>query len=183
MAMIFTQTDSATGVCVDTTNGRICTVGGTAGSSAVSLSVAGDAAGETEHPFTCSVSDGTTRSTGEWTTRLSVTTSNMNLSIVRLSILRYNSSCVYQETIADLAVSISLGTTGVKTQAITAIGTGGADGDLLVIIYYIANGSMNSQSFSFTPSQNIDSPFTAAAVFIAKPSFIVRQAVNRASTY
>ena len=186
MAMIFTQTDTD-GSC--TPAGFIiapkqATVGGTAGTGTPSVLVSGS--GTSTFGFDCIIPASTTWSAGDWTIRFRVTTANMNLTWTYVAVLQRNSTCGAISTLfEDATLSTSLSTTGVKSYSVVgASGVGSPGGtDKLIIACIVTNGAMTNQSFNFTPDQNIDSPFTAAAVFIAKPSFIVRQAVNRASTY
>lgn len=171
--MTFTQTDDQSTECTGTelngcsgatggsTANRQATVGGTAGTVAVPDSITGNATGEVGPVMDLTVPASTTGDSGTWTTRLNVTTANMNLTIVSIFVCRANSTCTNQETIGSATgLSISLGTTGVKSQNVTGSAVTLAAGDRVTVIYVLANGSMNAAAFEWTPNQDIDSPFT-----------------------
>lgn len=173
MAINYTQTDGTTGRCnsnagycsgFSTTQsagtGRVCSDGGTAGTGAVSTTT-GAATRAIGAYFTIIPDSGTTGNSGTWTVRLNVTTANMNLTLLEVWICRVNSSCVNQETIGSTTgLTTSLGTTGVKSINVTGSAVTLAADDKVVVGFYVDNTAMSSQAFSFTPDQNIDSPFT-----------------------
>lgn len=173
MAVVYTQTQTntlcsannnycaaGTATTTDSTQ-KECTEGGTAGSTEVGRLILGTL---TRNNAIFGIVPGTvTGDSGTWTVRLNVTTANMNLSISEIYICRVNSSCVNQETIGSATgLSISLGSTGVKTQTVTGSAVTLGAGDIVTVVFKIVNGAMTDQSFNFTPDQNIDSPFTAA---------------------
>lgn len=191
MAINYTQTDTIpafpTSHCATasdiTVDALEATNGGSAGSSTKSPSVSSDAT-RSLRAFKCVVGSGISWDAGTWTTRLNVTASNMNLSITAIYICRVNSSGTNQATIGSATgLSISLGTTGVKSQNVTGSGQTPGVGDVVWVVYEILNGAMSIQSFSFTPNQNIDSPFNVAADPRPTKPVMVLQAVNRAATY
>ena len=178
MAINYTQTDGSANACpgedgycattgnnISGTSERDATDGGTAGSTPVSSGAFSSSATDQRASIITIVPDtGTSGDSGTWTVRLNITTANMNLSIIAIDICRVNSSCVNQESIGSATgLSISLGTTGVKSQNVTGSAVTLAAGDKVVIVFHVANGAMSGQSFAWTPDQNIDSPFNAAA--------------------
>lgn len=166
MAINYTQTDSATGTCGTDSSRKIATDGGTAGS--VEGTTAAVAASSTLQMLlvTCTIADGTLWNSGTVTTRLDVTTSDMDLTITQIDVLRRTSACASAETLGSAtSLSISLGSTGVKSQDVTiAAASSPANGDKLLIVWRVTNAnSMFSRTFGWTPDQNIDSPFTTAS--------------------
>lgn len=175
MAINFTQTDSDN-AAVDTSTERAgcsgaiysglaaspeCTDGGTAGTLGMSFRLAASAVGEAGLCLVCVPAAGTTWAAGTWTVRFNVTTANMNLTVTAVHICRANSSGTNQETIGSATgLSISLGTTGVKSQAVTGSAVTPAAGDLVTVVLVGDNGSMSAATASITRGQNIDSPFT-----------------------
>jgi hypothetical protein len=163
MAINFQQTDAFTG-CSASGARRDALDGGTAGSSAVSLSVAGDATDSPLLRVTCFVDTGVTWAAGTWTVRLNVTTANMFVSWASATIIRVNASCVVQETLGEVTgLGISLAATGVQSTTVSGSAATPSADDRILVDFGFANGSMNAQSFEFTPDQLIDSPFTEAA--------------------
>jgi hypothetical protein len=173
VALIFTQTDNSSGCangsyCTGRTSGgaatgRLATVGGTPGGAPAGafFDVAGDAANLAENHMICDIPVGTSGDAGTWTVRVNITTSNMNLTITEIHICRVN-SCLNQETIGSATgLSISLGSTGVKTQTVTGAAVTLAAGDDALVSFVLSNGSMTLQQANLTLDQNIDSPFTA----------------------
>lgn len=178
MAINYTQTDSGTGACageagycaatgnnIISTTEKIATAGGTAGSVEIGTSqFSPNATDQRASIITIIPDSGTSGDSGTWTVRLNITTANMNLSIIAIDICRVNSSCVNQESIGSATgLSISLGSTGVKSQNVTGSAVTLAAGDKVVIVFHVANGSMSGQEFGWIPNQNIDSPFSASA--------------------
>lgn len=176
MAITFTQTDTNSSVCNSSTelaacsgrtggvnSAKVASVGGTAGTVAVSETAVGSASNVVECGFALTIPAGTTGDSGTWTTRLNITTANMNLTITEIHVCRANSSCTNQESIGSATgLSISLGSTGVKSQNVTGGAVTLAADDLVTVVYVISNGAMTDQTFQYTPNQNIDSPFTTA---------------------
>jgi hypothetical protein len=167
---------------------RSAAVSGTPGTGTPQVGFASSVASNRGVFFVWDVPAGTTWTPGDWTINLNITTSNMNLTWTTLAIGRLNSACVYQAAscnIKNSGIAQSLGTTGVKSTTITGVNLGSpAVGDKVFIALGFDNTAMSVQTFNFTPNQNIDSPFTAAAVFIAPPpKLITQQSRNRASLY
>lgn len=177
MAMIFAQTGTNSSVVSQaeaascsgrstTANGSgliECTVGGTSGGVASLPSLQSSESNVQGLSFICIPTAGATGDSGTWTVRVNVTTANMNLTITEVYICRHNSSGVFQEAIGSATgLSISLGTTGVKSQNVTGSAVTLAAGDLAVISISVSNGAMSTQTAAITRDQNIDSPFSAA---------------------
>ena len=123
---------------------------------------------------------------GSWTVRLNVTTSNMNLTLVGVYICRVNSDGSGSlETLGSATgLSISLGSTGVKSQAVTtSSATSPGATDRLKIFFDISNSAMTNQSYTITTDQVLNSPLGYAASPVSVERRIVNQAVNRAATY
>lgn len=190
MAITIRQTDSDV-VCTSSidpaASRKLGVVGGTAGSTPVSFTILSSAIGYLI--FEWLPGSGVTGSSGTWVLPINITTANMNLNVSgTFFVSRYNSSCVSQETLSTGTggVDQSLGTTGVKTLTVTGMGAPSSLSatDKIMVYAQINNTAMSNQAFSFTPNQNIDSPFTAAAVFIAAPPVLItRQSRNRASLH
>lgn len=136
-------------------------VGGTsAGEQTPNL--AGEASNLVLFAYECEIPADASWDAGDWTVRFNITTSNMNLTVTEIYVCRVNSSCTNQATIgSETGLSISLGTTGVKTQVVSP---GAAQtpsvGDKVLVVLIASNGAMTSQSCGITSDQNIDSPFT-----------------------
>lgn len=176
MALNFTQTNTAgtTGIdapsaCASGDPGfggagttRIASDGGSVGSTPVSIQFNGSAEGLGKHGFEITVASGVSWDAGTWTVRLNVTAANMNLTLTKCRLCVFNSSNISQASLgSNTELSISLGSTGVKTASVTGSSYSPSVGDKVMVIWYTVNGSMSSQTFEFTPDQNIDSPFTA----------------------
>ena len=170
MALIFTQEDT-NGTCAlgqycstdaSTPESRKqCEVGGTAGSTPVTVTLVKNAMTNNKIQFECIVGTGKNWGAGNWTIRLNITTANSNITWTGTFICRINSSCVSQETIGSLTgQTTSLGTTGVKTHTVSGSAvTPGAGDKVMVILRFTNSDNMNSQAFGYTPNQNIDAPF------------------------
>lgn len=174
MAMIFTQTDTGGGSilgsqCSTSTDfnnqaAKEASVGGTPGtsSSAFGPTVSASATDQVRGMFKCTVGSSVSWDAGTWTVRLRISTANMNLAISSIAICRCNSSLVNQEKIGEVTgLSISLSTTGVKTQNVTGIAVTPNAGDVVVIMMGFSNSAMSNQLFNAYSDQDIDSPFTA----------------------
>lgn len=160
-----------------------CSAAGAAGSNTISGTLPSSAT-QSYPAFRCVVAGGVTWAAGTWTVRFNVQTANMNLTVTEVYVCRADSSNVNQATIGSATgLSISLGTTGVKTQAVTGASQTPAANDAVFIVLVIVNAAMTSQTIILTPNQLIDSPFTEPAGYVRPKIVNVSQAVNRASTY
>lgn len=174
MALSFTQTDTANATCDSTERsscvgagttainiGKAASVGGTPGTgSAGSGTVPGSSTARDFH-FFCTVGAGVTWGAGTWTVRLNVSSSNMNLTWTECYICKVASDCTGSTSIgSNTSVGISLGTTGVKTTTVSGSSVTPNAGDAVLVGFVWSNGAMTDQVASFTPDQNIDSPFT-----------------------
>ena len=193
MALIFTQTDTD-GACAGavfcgpgTLNAaksvKAGSSGASAGSTPVSVSIDASATDKYAVWFELTVDSGVSWDSGNWTQRLNVTTANMNLTWTRIEVCRISSGCVNQSTIYNQAQGISLASTGVKDVIGLGVGVTPSVGDKVIVALGFSNGAMTAQSFSFTPDQNIDSPFTAPAPARRQPPVNRSFAVMRASNY
>ena len=98
------------------TGNKIASVGGTVGSVDVVLSLSSSQTG-LAITFDLTVGSNVSWAAGTWTVRFNITTANMNLTCTSIYICRISSGNVNQATIGSATgLSISLGTTGVKTQ-------------------------------------------------------------------
>lgn len=166
MPIIYRQTDTANTCDTDGYGSsavyRKMLEGGTAGSSAVTLNVG---SGQSPHTisFNCIPGAGVTWSSGTLVVRINLTTAEKNASIQQIRVRRGNSSCAHQEDLATTSPGTLLDTTGVKTINVTiSQATSPASTDNLVV-YVQCTSSSHSASIGITPSENIDTPFTAAA--------------------
>lgn len=184
MAINYTQTDGS-GCAISGGVGRRATLGGTPGSTEISQNVSGSAvnailAGVDLQPAANVSWDG-----GNLTARLNITSSNMNITWNRLRVYRLNSSCTIQETIATFTgLGISLGSTGVKSTIQTIPSITPSASDRLQLEYSFDNGSSMIQSFGWTPSPNIDTPFNEIAAptgTIAQTTAKLQQAISGSS--
>lgn len=174
MPIIFTQTDN-TMVCAAATfcSGaslntdrdylRQATQGGTAGSTAVTVTVNASAADLICGWYECIVPDGSTWAAGDWVVRLNVTTAQTTVSWDATYICRVNSGCTSQATIGSLTgQAISLSPTGVKSMTVTGSAQTPGAGDKVIIVLLFDNSNSCTRNVGLTPSENIDSPFIAA---------------------
>lgn len=157
MAVIYTQTDTDGGQCSSLSE-RLCSEGGTAGSTPVSATIVGSGTGRVL--MVLSIAGGVTRTDGTWTPRINITTGNMNLTITNTRVVRIDNSpsCTNFTTYGTDTTDAALSTTGVKTFSVSATGVGT---DPIAVEFEVTNGAMTDQAFSYTPNQNIDTPFTA----------------------
>lgn len=172
MAINYTQTDSAIIAGIYCSGGassandiaRTAVDGGTAGTGTPSVIATASGVSEALLNFEITPAGGTSWDAGTWTVRLNVTTANMNVTLVAIWICRVDSSGVNQATIGSATgLSISVGTTGVKSQTVTGSAQTPAAGDMVEVVFLFSNGAMSSSSLNIKPDQNIDSPFTAGA--------------------
>lgn len=183
MAINYAQTNTDSGLnavsfCAGSSDGgsTFIVCNGTLGSGTRSVSVTASAT--LAHTlFQCViVNPGTSWDAGTWTTRLNVTTANMNLTLTEIHICRMDSSHNNVSTIGSVTgLSISLGSTGVITQNVTGVAVGSpAVDDYVLVIYTFANGAMSSQTFTLTRNQNISSPFNTVTFAGDEVSNILR---------
>jgi len=162
MALIETQTDNSTTPCSTGNANRLMAVGGTAGSTEISLNI-GTSQGAKNLDFQDALGTTATWSSGSWTFRVNCTVAEMSSTWDSVQVNRYNSSCALQENLLSVGLlGISLGTTGTKST--TQTGTTGtpAAGDILIVRYTFSSTS-HTATVGITPSENIDSPFTASS--------------------
>ena len=204
MAITYAQTSAAAGpfvtpkFCSSATlaaansNSVICTDGGTLGSNVAGSTLNSSqtdtvfyGAGGGRALLELTVASGVIWSAGTWTVRLNVTTANMNLTLQKVAICRLNSANVNQEKIGEATgLAVGLGTTGVKSINVTGIATTPSVGDKVMILWSGDNSAMSTQAADITYNQNIDSPFSVPAAFIAEPpTMITRQSRNRAALH
>lgn len=155
----FCSTDALGG---QATKNKQAAVGASPGVGSVTQNIDAVAVDLDQMSFEC-LADGYNFAAGNWTIRLNVTTANANLTWNRVTICRMDVSCVSQGTIlaTSAALGISLATTGVKSTVQSGLVQVPNTGDKVIIILGFSNAAGTSQSFAFTPDQNIDSPYTA----------------------
>lgn len=133
---------------------------GTGGSG--TLTMTGSETNVVHFNLRCTVDADVSWNGGDWTIRFEITAANMNITITEIHICRLNSSNVNQATMGSATgLSISLGSTGVKSQVVTTSAQTPSVGDKVEIMIVMSNGSMNNQSYDFSVNgltQN--SPFT-----------------------
>ncbi len=97
---------------------------------------------------------------GNWETRLNITTSNHQLTLDEIHICRVNSSYVNQETLgSSVGIGANLGSTGVQSHTVNqGSNTTITAGDKIIIIYAFDNAQSMPQSLGYTPDQIIDAP-------------------------
>ena len=172
MAISFTQTDT-NAVCTaavycslnilnSTTSLKQAAEGGTPGTVAVSQSIDKASTGSNLIAafFECIVASGIIWNAGTWTVNLDVTTLNASLTWTFLDICRISSGCVNQASIASGSLSISLGTTGVKTTTIAGSVQTPSAGDKVMVLLGFTNSTGTAKTFGYTPDVTIDSPFS-----------------------
>lgn len=140
--------------------------GATAGSSEATITLSG---GETTVVGMQLVSDAlgvTLWEGGNYTVRVNVTTSDMNITLEEVHLCRVNSSCTNQEDLGgSTGLAIDCGTTGVKTITVEGAltSTASATDHLAVVLVFTNSFSMSSKSIGITPNQIIDTPIEQAA--------------------
>ena len=178
----FTQTDTATGACSgiqpfctgasagSTGNARIASEGGTAGTTAATVTVASSANNTVEWGFT--ITDGTNNledldgATGNWTFRLNIDKASTFVDWTGVGACRMNSSCVNQETICDdQTFTTNLGSTGVVSQVVnqgSAITMGATD--IIACQHAFDNSdTMMERTFDILADQDIENQWAGAA--------------------
>ncbi len=171
MPITLVQTDDASdlapfdycgGLLDDAAPAQAGVVGGTAGSSAVSITCDNGLKDVTISYLNVFSESGVPNSTaweaGNWTLRTEITTADMDLTDLDCCVRRVNSAGVNQQTIILVADLGDATTTGVKS--VTAAGTS-ADAsatDRILVDYLVFNANNMGDTFAFSPSQNIDTP-------------------------
>lgn len=197
MAITLVQTNNQTANCNTATETIACSgatanglgpppfttaaVGATPGVGSTAINLPAEASNQILDGIDCTINSGVSWDAGTWTIRINCTTSNMNMSISQIHICRIDSNCVNQASLGSATgLSISLGTTGVKTQTVSGSGATPGANDRILIVIVGSNSAMTTQSAEILKDQNIDSPFTA---FIPPKLYTINQAVKRASVY
>lgn len=161
------QQNNNSSPCITVAPSLEMVVGGAAGSTEVNNSVSPGTA--LDSSFGGIPGGGANWNAGNWTVRINITSSNMNVTWVGLRIRRLSAACVAQETLYDnnAAFSEAFSSTGVKTQTVSANGAASpaADDVVMVELYLNNSNTMSAQSYGYTPDQIITSPFTASAGF------------------
>lgn len=180
MSLIFVQTDagatqtgtpgvgcSGRSLTANLVNGsagdNACQVDGVAGSGSASASAQASDTNIIYASWAGAVDAGVSWSSGTWTVRWNVTTSNMNFTTTEVFICRMNSSGVSQQTIgSSTGLGISHATTGVKSATISGAAATPSPGDFILVLLVGTNAAMSVQNPGVINGQNIDSPFTPA---------------------
>lgn len=180
MAASFQQTDTAQSCALNNycssvggtiEAGRQASVGGTAGTSEVLVTIAASQADDNEFSFEVVVPAGYTWGAGNWTVNVNFTTGNMDATWESCFICRVNSSCVNQATIGSstgLAIATS---SGAQSTVISGAAQTPSAGDKVIITLGFSNANtMFTRNVGITPSTTIESPLTAPSAF--NPGFI-----------
>ncbi len=103
---------------------------------------------------------------GDWTTRISITTSNHHIQLNEVHICRINSSCTNQETLGSTTgLTTALGTAQVESVTVTqSSGTTITAGDKIMVVYAFTEGQGMANSIGYTPTQDITGPGTIPSV-------------------
>lgn len=125
---------------------------------------------------------------GNYTVRLEVTTSNMNLTGLGVHIIRLNSGGAFQADIApgsSAGAGVSLGdftSTGVKSVTTSGSSQTASTSDRLLFAFFVTNSSsMSTQTAAWKASQQLDTPLTQNGPTLHyQPVRIMSQAVQRA---
>jgi len=144
-----------------TTDNRTATRGGTAGTTARTITLANNTNNKRGVHFEMAALelDSYQTPSGNWVVRLNVTTASSNVLWESVYICRVNSSGVSQHTIGSATgQGVSLATTGVKSITVS----GGADtaspGDRIYLV--LGFSTTIGDSFAYKPDQLIDTPLT-----------------------
>ncbi len=170
MAEIFTQLDTAAdcgeslmcsgaGGLATTTQTANATVGGTAGSTELTVTHSADVLDRACIMFQVQIID-ILWDLGNWTVRLDVTTANTLYTVQEVHLCRTNASCVNQNSIGSLLTIGETLSSGVHSWTVNQ----GSDevaitsDDCYIIIVCDVGGAHGNESVGITPSQDIDSP-------------------------
>jgi hypothetical protein len=159
MASNYTETDGTGTPCSIGDVDRVMADGGTAGSSEFTFDI-GSGAGQKAVTFQDTPGASVTWASGNWTIRINVTTAAKNSTWNDVRVRRYNSSCVFQEDLVVAALTVDTSTTGVKSTVQSGSAATPSAGDILVV-RCLFNSTSHSETLGITPSEDIDSPFTA----------------------
>jgi hypothetical protein len=165
VSAVFTQTRNASGLSIGTSFNYVMDVGATAGSGADTLNIASNAEGQALVAFASPGLDGFSWNAGTVTARLRITTLNMAVNWVSVSVQRRSSSGTLLQTLGTATMAQALSTATVFEQAVSIVAaTSPASTDRLVMVYSFTNtNTMNAQSFGFTADVNNDTPLVAPA--------------------
>jgi hypothetical protein len=172
MATSFRQTDAAS-TCGDASvycsggsgtgsnEDRACIVGGTAGTSEITISLGVSATNQNKLWFEMDNIDDYDGASGTWTVNLDVTTTNHQLEWEAIYICRINSSCTNQETLGSTTGIAQLLTATPLTQTVTqSSSTTITAGDKIMVICVFNNAQAMVNAAGITPSLLIDAPGT-----------------------
>ena len=171
MTTNFTQTDTAAGATNDQCSGNTSSadndsnqaeVGGSVGSAEQTHTPdnsAADLNGVWMEVINIDDYDG---ASGNWTTRLNVTTGNHQLMLDEIHICHVDSGYSAKNSLGSLTgIGASLASAGVQEHVVNqASGVTMAAGDLIIIIYAFDNAQAMPQAFGYTPDQVIVGPGT-----------------------
>ena len=180
MTTNFQQTDTDAGAtnvqCTGNSNGAVtrsnqAEVGGSAGSTERTAEpdfLATDLNGVWMEIINIDDYDG---ASGNWTTRLNITTANHQITLDEIHICHVDSGYTGKNTLGSLvAIGAALGATGVQEHIVNqASGVTIAAGDLIIIIYAFDNAQAMTQTIGYTPDQIIIGPGTISGVGIGIP--------------
>lgn len=175
MASTFQQTDTAQ-VCAlsaycssvggtqETDTGRQATVGGSAGVTEKTFSVATSQTDDIEFSFECVIPAGYSGDAGDWTVNVNFSTGNADATWESCFICRVSSGCVNQATIGS-ATGLGIATkSGPQSTVISGAAQTLSAGDKAIIVLGFSNAStMFARTVGITPSATITSPFSAPA--------------------
>ena len=174
MTVNFQQTDAVAGAtnvqCSGNTNNTVDTEtnqaddDGSAGSTARTLSVDGNAAdlnGIWMELVNIGDYDG---GAGNWITRLNITASNHQITLDEIHICHVDSGYSAKNTLGSLTgIGANLASTGVQEHTVNqASGVAIVAGDMIIIIYAFDNGNAMDQDIDYTPDQITDGPGSEA---------------------
>lgn len=180
MTTNFQQTDTAAGATNDQCSGNTsssdtdsnqCAVGGSVGSveqTHTPDNLAADLNGIWMEVINIDDYDG---ASGNWTTRLNVTTANHQITLDEIHICHVDSGYTAKNTLGSLtAIGASLSSTGVQEHVVNqGSGITIAAGDLIIIIYAFDNAQAMPQAIGYTPDQITIGPGTISGVGIGIP--------------
>ena len=182
MALNFQQTDAnggftagafCSGAALNAAKSiKACSNGGTAGTTAVQITLDASAADKAAVWWEITVPSGYDWLAGTWTVPLNVTvaSSSTNQKLDAVYICRVNSAGVSQATIGSATgQALALNATGVKSVNVTGSAQTPAAGDKVVCVLVFDNADTMTRTFSFTPNQVISSPFAPSETFTRIP--------------